>query len=130
MDEILEPTFYTHAPATSPAMKEMIRRNGGGGIVVSLHECLQHYPVIRRMLEPLGIAVPADPRELREWSLVMAMTGVLNAVDRDILPVDGEIMVHASGSYGTSDYRPIPSSGLHEIADEDGLAEHVAVAAA
>jgi hypothetical protein len=50
--ENLEPTFYTRTPVTSQPMNEIIRRQGGGGIVVSLHECLQRYAQIRRLLEP------------------------------------------------------------------------------
>ena len=31
-------------------MNAIIRRHGGGGIVVSLHECLARYPQIRALL--------------------------------------------------------------------------------
>lgn len=59
--EDLEPTFYTRSPATSPAMNALIRGNGGGGIVVSLHECLQRYGQTRALLARGGIALPAAP---------------------------------------------------------------------
>lgn len=127
--EVLEPTFYTHAPATASTMTAMIRRHGGGGIVVSLHECLEKYARIRGTLDMAGIELPSDPRELREWSLVMALTGALNAVERQILPADREIVVHASGSYGTADFDPVPSHLLTAVADENDLAEYVAAAA-
>jgi hypothetical protein len=112
--EILESTFYTSRPATSPAMNEIIRTHGGGGIVVSLYECLARYGQIRALLASTGSKLPADPRELREWSLVMAFTGVLNAVERGLVDAH-EVVVHASGSYATSDFTPIPSSSLRPI---------------
>jgi hypothetical protein len=109
--ECLEPTFYTHRPPTADEMTGVIRTQGGGGIVVSLHECLQRYGEIRTMVEPAGVHVPADPRRLKEWSLLMALTGVLNAVDRGL--VDHEhVVVHASGSYGDDDFTPIPAGHL------------------
>jgi hypothetical protein len=112
--ENLETTFYTRKPATSPAMNRIIAAQGGGGIVVSLHECLAAYGRIRVLLGDAGITLPADPRSLREWSLVMLLTGVLNGIDRGLVDAD-EIVLHASGSYGTSDYTPIPDRSLHPV---------------
>jgi hypothetical protein len=112
--ENLETTFYTRKPATSPAMNQIIAAQGGGGIVVSLHECLAAYGRIRVLLGDSGITLPADPRSLREWSLVMVLTGVLNGIDRGLVDAD-EIVVHASGSYDTSDYTPIPDRSLHPV---------------
>jgi uncharacterized protein DUF6002 len=126
--EVLETTFYTKNPATSPAMNEIIDRQGGGGIVVSLHECLSRYGEIKALLGAAGIRVPADPRELREWSLVMAMTGVLNAIDRGLLGTD-EIIVHGSGSYSTSDYTPIPERNLHRVTELADLRRVIEAAA-
>lgn len=117
--ENLESTFYTRQPATSPAMNQIIERQGGGGIVVSLRECLGRFSEIRAILSRAGVSLPADPRDLREWSLVMAMTGVLNAIDRGLLETD-EIVVHGSGSYGVSDYTPIPDNSLVRV---DGPAD-------
>jgi hypothetical protein len=111
-------------------MKRLIRSDGGGGIVVSLYECLQRYASIRSLLASTNIALPADPRELREWSLVMALTGVLNAIDRGLLPEDVEVVIHASGSYGANDYTPISPSTLPTIRDEHELAAHVVRATA
>jgi hypothetical protein len=127
-DENLEPTFYTHAPATSPAMNAIIRRHGGGGIVVSLHECLARYPQIRALLAEAGIELPADPRSLREWSLVMVLTGVLNAIDRDLLDAR-EVVVHGTGSYAEGDFTPIPQRALREVADAAGLSRVLLAAA-
>ncbi|MEA5360275.1 DUF6002 family protein [Amycolatopsis sp., V23-08] len=112
--ENLETTFYTRKPATSPAMNRIIEAQGGGGIVVSLHECLAAYGRIRVLLGDAGITLPADPRSVREWSLVMVLTGVLNGIDRGLVDAD-EIVVHASGSYDTSDYTPIPDRSLHPV---------------
>jgi hypothetical protein len=128
-DEQLDPTFYTRTPATSPRMNEIIRRQGGGGIVVSLAECLERYPVIRELLAPHDVTLPADPRRLREWSLVMALTGVLNAVDRGLL-THPEVLVHASGSYHTGDFRPAAADHLTPVDSVDDLRVLVRTAAA
>ncbi len=100
--EVLDPTFYTHSPVTSPAMNDLIGRFGGDGIVVSRRECVARYPVLRRLFAGL----PEDPAQLREWSLVMALTGVLNAIDRGLVPSGYDIVVHGSGSYTVQDYAP------------------------
>jgi hypothetical protein len=125
-DEILDPTFYTRQPVTSTEMNALIRAQGGGGIVVSGHECLQRYPLLRRMLEPAGCILPADPADLREWSLVMALTGVLNGIDRGLVSED-DILVHGSGSYQAADFEPIPDPD--PVRDEGDLAELAAAAA-
>ncbi|MEU0896310.1 DUF6002 family protein [Streptomyces massasporeus] len=114
--ENLEPTFYTRSPATSPAMNRLIRTQGGGGVVVSLHECLSRYGEIRTLLAGADIALPVDPRELREWSLVMALTGVLTGIERGLLDTD-EVVVHGSGSYSVRDFTPLPDGRLREITD-------------
>jgi hypothetical protein len=124
--ENLDPTFYTRQPITSAAMNELIRSRGGGGIVVSLHECLQRYPRLRAVLGDAGVGLPADPRELREWSLVMAMTGILNGIDRGLVAED-DVLVHGSGSYHTGDFEPLPAPYLSPVA---GLDELVGVARA
>ena len=111
-DEILEPTFYTRNPATSSRMTELIRTQGGGGIVVSRAECLDRYQQVRSLLNGSGVTVPADPSTLREWSLVMVLTGVLNAIDRQIIDSD-EIVLHGSGIYSRADYVPMAVADLH-----------------
>ncbi|WP_405804776.1 DUF6002 family protein [Streptomyces sp. NBC_00210] len=119
-DEVIDPTFYTRTPKTSRTMSRLIRENGGGGVVVSLHECLARYPQIREMLRPAGVELPHDPRGLREWSLVMVFTGVLEAIDRGLL-TEPEVLVHGSGSYGDTDFTPIPAQRLHHADDPAGL---------
>lgn len=112
--ENMESTFYTRSPATSPAMNEIIGRQGGGGIVVSRHECLARYEEIRALLDNADVRLPSDPAQLREWSLVMAMTGTLNAMERGLLSAD-EVIVHGSGSYSTHDFTPIPAEALRRV---------------
>lgn len=128
-DETLETTFYTHQPPTSEEMNRLIRSRGGGGIVVSLAECLRRYGEVRRLLGLAGVAVPADPRRLREWSLVMAVTGVLNAVDRGLVPEGDDVLVHGSGCYADDQFQPIPDACLTPVADAGDLCEPVLAAA-
>ncbi|RSS82231.1 DUF6002 family protein [Streptomyces sp. WAC06614] len=121
--ETLDPTFYTRNPPTSPRMNELIRTQGGGGIVVSLAECLSRYGQIRAMLGEVGVRLPANPTELREWSLTMAMTGMLNAVDRGLVS-EPDILVHGSGSYSASDYGHLTVRDLHPVTTAEDL-QHV-----
>ena len=100
-EEILDGTFYTHRPVTCEAMSSLIARYGGDGIVVSLFECLERYPAVRQRLRGLQL-LPTDARQLREWSVVMAMTGVMNAIDRGLIG-DCEVVVHGSGCYTDRD---------------------------
>jgi hypothetical protein len=121
-EEVLDPTFYTHEPATSPAMNALVSRFGGAGIVVSLHECLARYPLLRGWLQGTGRPLPLDPRTLREWSLVMAMTGVLNALDRGLIQAGHDVVVHGSGSYTTADYRPLDAEAITSVTTTDDIA--------
>lgn len=122
--EVLDGTFYTRKPVTSPRMNEIIRAQGGGGLVVSLHECLERYPLVRAVLGEAGVALPADPRAVREWSLVMAMTGVLNAIDRGLVD-ERDILVHGSGSYAAGDYVPLSVRDMWPVEDRASLGDVV-----
>ncbi len=102
--EVLDPTFYTHEPVTSPAMNDIIGRCGGDGIVVSRRECQQRYASVRDHLAGTAIRLPDDPGQLREWSVVMALTGVLNAIDRGLVPAGYDVVVHGTGCYSCTDY--------------------------
>ncbi|MGW1738261.1 DUF6002 family protein [Nocardia sp. NPDC001965] len=113
--EELDSTFYTRRPATSPTMNTIIERHGGDGIVVSRRECLARYDELRARLAAVDIALPADAAALREWSLVMALTGVMNAVERDLVPPGTEVVVHGSGSYSTDDYVPLPRAATTPV---------------
>ncbi|MGW5681221.1 DUF6002 family protein [Nonomuraea sp. NPDC003754] len=121
-DEVLDPTFYTHRPATSPAMNAIIERAGGDGIVVSLAECVARYPQVRELLAGSGCELPADFRQLREWSLVMAMTGVLNAVDRGLADDWRDVVVHGSGRYTSAEYVPLELEAMTEVANVEDVA--------
>lgn len=123
--EVLDPTFYTRRPVTSPAMNELITRFGGDGIVVSLAECVDRYAQLRALVAGTGCELPTDLRTLREWSLAMALTGVCNAVDRGLVDDDRDIVVHGSGSYGTADYEPLGSSAITPVLSVEDVAAAV-----
>ncbi|WP_255917934.1 DUF6002 family protein [Streptomyces humicola] len=124
-EEQLDPTFYTRRPVTSAQMDSIIAAQGGGGVVVSLHECLSRYAEVRALLADADVTLPVDPRRLREWSLVMAVTGTLNAADRGLLPDSGDVLIHGSGSYSDRDYHPVPAHHRFTAADMTALAGHV-----
>ncbi|MEV0730593.1 DUF6002 family protein [Polymorphospora sp. NPDC050346] len=126
--ETLDPTFYTRAPVTSPQMNALIHNQGGGGVVVSLAECLARYGQVRSLLGEAGVLVPANPTLLREWSLVMAMTGILNAIDRDLVP-ENDIVVHGSGCYSVGDFDEVPLRDMHEVGTDDDSLMNVVLAA-
>jgi hypothetical protein len=98
LDERIDATFYTATPATSTEINGIVARHGGTGIVVSRRECVDRYHEIRAVLAPWR-ELPADPAQLREWSLVMGMCGLLNAIDRGLLAPDAEVMLHGSGCF-------------------------------
>jgi Family of unknown function (DUF6002) len=127
--ETVDVTFYTHRPPTSTEMSRLIATSGGGGIVVSLHECLTRYAETRALLGEAGVELPADPRRLREWAVVMAMTGMLNAIDRGLVDEGEDILVHGSGCYTDGDYDPIPAHHLHTARDAADLRRLVCDAA-
>jgi hypothetical protein len=123
--EVLDPTFYTHRPATSPIMDEIISAYGGDGIVVSLHECLQRYAEVLDLMGNVDRPLPADPRTLREWSVAMALTGVCNAIDRGLVPAGREIVVHGSGWYNTAEYAPPHPDDVVEVSTVEDIAAAV-----
>ncbi|GAA2077382.1 hypothetical protein GCM10009801_33450 [Streptomyces albiaxialis] len=112
-DEVLEPSFYSRAPRTAGEVAAMVRAGGGGGSVVSSYECLARYPTVRALLRAAGVALPEGPGRLREWALVMTLTGVLDALDRGLLGpgVPGgetEVLVHGTGNWTARDGAPLP----------------------
>ncbi|MEV0614738.1 DUF6002 family protein [Nonomuraea sp. NPDC050404] len=120
--ERLDSTFYTRRPATSAEMNALIRRQGGGGIVVSGHECAQRHPEILGRLLSAGVPFPDHFDDLRERSLSMAMTGVLNGIDRGVVR-EPEVLVHGSGSYSRDDFRPLPMARTTPVRTMDDLAD-------
>jgi hypothetical protein len=117
--EILDPTFYTRNPPTAPTMTELIRRHGGGGIVVSKRECLSRFTEIAELFGH-ALHFPEDPHSLREWSLMMAACGILNAIDRGMVHTD-RIVVHATGSYWDEVLAPYPADRVVELSSVDQL---------
>ncbi|WP_027943912.1 DUF6002 family protein [Amycolatopsis taiwanensis] len=120
-EEVLDPTFYTRAPVTSAEMNPLIETYGGAGIVVSLAECLRRYPVLRPWYAGTSRPLPGDFRTVREWSLVMATTGVLNALDRGLIKSGGEVVVHGSGFYTTADYMPLEREAMTVVRTVDDI---------
>jgi hypothetical protein len=120
--EVLDPTFYTPNPPTIPITDRIIHSRGGGGVVVSKRECLEHYDHIRSLVVPFGIDVPADPAALDEWSLVMVLTGVLIGAERGLLPPDAEVVVHGTGSYSGQTLPALPRGSEVVVRDADELA--------
>lgn len=107
VDEVIDSTFYSRHPFTADAMSAIQQCHGGTGVVVSLYECLERYGFLRNLLPAEGPQLPPDPRDLREWALVMVLTGVLGAIDRGMVASGREVLVHVSGSYSTRDYTPV-----------------------
>jgi hypothetical protein len=120
-DEVLDPTFYSHRPPTSPAMNEIIHRYGGDGIVVSRHECAARYSELRALTAGLDRPLPDDPGTLREWSLVMALTGTLQAIERGLVTAGADVVVHGSGWYDAAEFDPLPDAAVLPVTDPDGV---------
>ncbi|OLZ66937.1 hypothetical protein AV521_26470 [Streptomyces sp. IMTB 2501] len=128
-EEVLDTTFYSRNPVTSPRMNSLIEGQGGGGIVVSLAECLERYGQVRSYLKDAGLTIPANPTSVLEWSVNMAMTGVFNAIDRGLLPED-DILIHGSGVYGRDDFEGVGLSQLQKVENADALRDLVLSTAA
>lgn len=122
--EVLDTTFYTRKPVTSKLMNPLIHSQGGGGIVVSRAECVARYEFVRSMLGEAGLPVPAAPNAVAEWSVIMAVTGVLNAIDRGLVR-GRDIVVHGTGIYAQGDFVPLGTDYLHNIEDEGSLRDLV-----
>ena len=130
-DERLERTFDTRNPPTIPRVQDLLARHGGDGIVVSLPECLARYQEIRQLLGGTTVApLPADPRRLREWAGVMAVAGALAAIDRGLIPLGDEVMVHCSGAYSEGDYEIPDRRQLHPVDAAEDVAAMLRKAAA
>lgn len=66
--------------------------------------------------------LPQDPRELREWAMVMAMAGTLTAIDRDLIPPDAGVVVHGTGAYSAGEFDPPDSAQLRPVTTADEVA--------
>ncbi|MEN4739122.1 DUF6002 family protein [Pantoea agglomerans] len=130
--EVLETTFYTHQPVTSALMKSLIREHGGGGIVVSKRECSERHFLARQLLEDGSrVQLPLNFDAIRERSLSMAITGVINAIERKIIPAGSEVLVHASGVYSEGDYIPLNEESIciHPVKDVESFHHSIYAAA-
>lgn len=116
--ECIDTTFYTTAPPTQDEMQAYIAAYGGNGIVVSKSECEAQYAETRSSLAHAAVSLPEQSSELREWSLLMAATGVYQAFDKGMLNGVDSIMLHNGGSYTDSDYEPVPSNFLTNLAGD------------
>lgn len=121
---IVDPTFYTRSPPTAAAMNALIDGQGGGGIVVSKLECRRRYEDVGALLAMAGISLAADPNHVREWSLNMAMTGVLNSLDRGLTDA-ADILVHGSGYYAIEDFESIRSIDIRMVDDVESFEQVV-----
>ncbi|MFJ4321078.1 DUF6002 family protein [Streptomyces lavendulae] len=117
--DLIDPTFYTRAPVTSAEIDPIIRTHGGDGVVVSRRECLERWSRVRELAAPIGADLPASPEDLREWSLTMALTGLLIGDERGLIPKGTDVVVHASGSYCDDTLPPAAPDGLRFAAGEE-----------
>ncbi|MEV0981883.1 DUF6002 family protein [Streptomyces sp. NPDC049915] len=128
--DLIDPTFYTRAPVTCAEIDPLIRKHGGDGVVVSQRECLERWSRVRALAAPLGAELPASPEDLREWSLVMALTGLLVGDERGLIPRETDVVVHASGSYCDDTLPPAAPDGIRFAVGEEDILKilHTAVA--
>jgi hypothetical protein len=117
VSENMEATFYTKNPPTAAEMRTLANDHFGTGIVVSRRECLDGYDSARDDLGRMGIGLPLDPGDLREWAAVMGWTGCERAVRRGLLPPDDEVVLHCSGSYAATDYTPLADGDWMPVED-------------
>jgi Family of unknown function (DUF6002) len=121
VNEVIDSTFYSRNPATKQLVRDIMSAQGGQGIVVSLCECIQRYPKLRHLLRETDLRLPPDPRELREWSMMMVLTGALNAIDRNLLPAESEVLIHVTGSYAKQDFSNVPAAYLRPVSSPDDI---------
>lgn len=118
-EECLETTFYTGAPATQDEMQTAINKHGGSGIVVSGHECASRYDRIREAVSAGDVTLPESPADLKEWSLVMAATGLIEGASRGLLEGVDSVVLHNTGDYRSDHYTPVPDQDLVALPDAD-----------
>ncbi|ADU68027.1 DUF6002 family protein [Pantoea sp. At-9b] len=124
--EILEQTFYSHKPATVHEMTDIINTYGGNGVVVSLLECLERYALIREMLCNAGVSLVADAKNVKEWSLIMALTGAMNAIDRNLIREDmSNFVIHGTGYYSSCDYESLGPDDYISVMNEVQMMNYI-----
>jgi hypothetical protein len=77
------------------------------------------------LLTDAGFHVPDDPAAVREWSLMMACTGVLNGLDRGLVEASHDVVVHGSGWYTDKDMEPLPEHGATPVSSAEDIHRHV-----
>jgi uncharacterized protein DUF6002 len=127
--EVLDRTFYTTNPPTCPQIDDIVARHGGGGVVVSRRECLDRYDRVRDLCAAAGVRLPSDPAEIREWSIVKALTGILIGIERGFIAEDTDIVVHGSGFYTDALLPPLPAEHVHRVGRATELAAVMRAAA-
>jgi hypothetical protein len=126
--ETIDATFYTKAPVTSSQINAIVGQHGGGGVVVSRRECLDRFDHVRALAREAGIVIGADPDQIREWSLVKVLTGVLVARERGLVGLDTDVVVHGSGYYTDDLIPPMRDQHIVRVRDSDDLARLVRTA--
>ncbi len=104
LDQCIDTTFYSKKPPTCEEMNLLIEEKGGNGIVVSREECIKWLHVTRKILAPVEIEIPFEIDLIKEWSLIMAVTGALLSVERKIVTEFDVLVIHASGVYFQDKY--------------------------
>ncbi|WP_338676246.1 DUF6002 family protein [Streptomyces sp. SCSIO 30461] len=127
--EVIDPTFWTRRPATSALIGAVIRRHGGGGVVVSKRECIERLDRVRGLVAEAGIAIARDPSLIQEWSLVKAFAGVLVARERGLIAESADVVVHGAGYYSDDLIDPFPAEHLGRADTTEELAGAVLAAA-
>lgn len=127
--EVLDATFYTKNPPTSAEIDPLIARYGGGGVVVSRRECLDRFDVVRALAATAGVPICQDPAQIREWSLVKVLTGVLVARERGLVPPGTQIIAHASGYYTDELVPPLDPAHTTVVRTASDVAEALTAAA-
>jgi hypothetical protein len=112
LNESIDPTFYTSAPPTRYEFDDLVRRHGGGGIVVSRSECERELDRTKARLAQT-FAMTGDESDLAEWSLAKVFTGVELGRQRGLIPEGKDVVIHASGHYTDDMLPPFCEQSMH-----------------
>ncbi|MEU8814715.1 DUF6002 family protein [Actinoplanes sp. NPDC048796] len=127
--EVLDRTFYTTNPPTCSQIDQIVARHGGGGVVVSRRECLDRYDCVRQLCAEAGVRLPSDPADIREWSIVKALTGILVGIERGFIAEGTDVVVHGSGFYTDALLPPLPEEHVRRLSRATELAAVMRTAA-
>lgn len=125
LHEIVEPTFYTRRPPTVERIADWLPGARDRGMVVSRQECLSRYDdVMERLAAHTHVRPIARPDDVREWAMIMALAGAMNAIDRGLVEED-EIVIHGSGYYGADDVGTRSEDSLTHVSSSADIADAV-----